>query len=286
MGSRSGDYRLLLSRNYAPSDDLAPYIRRHYVFEAHLPEGFELIDKLMSETTFIRILLKGDWAVELKPGQWSNFGPIPLMGANGVPARVRVRGPFHVVGIALRPTGWRSLFDRPASDIADRAAPLADYWGPLADQLYADVAAGHEDRAIVAAIEAVVRKRLAQGGRRPPMEAIARFEEIARNDSTMPVADAAALIGLSTRQLERICRATFGHTPKVILRRSRFLDTSQAMRGFGEPSAEQLAALRYFDQSHLNREFRHFFGMTPGTFEKTQTPLFTAGLKLRADGLT
>jgi len=42
--------------------------------------------------------------------------------------------------------------------------------------------------------------------------------------------------------------------------------------------------LRYFDQSHLNREFRHFFGMTPGQFEKATTPLFTAGLKLRADG--
>ncbi len=107
---------------------------------------------------------------------------------------------------------------------------------------------------------------------------------IARHDSTMPVADAAARLRLSTRQLERICRATFGHTPKVVLRRSRFLDTSQAMRGFGEPSADQLAALRYFDQSHLNREFRHFFGMTPGSFERTATPLFTAGLKLRADG--
>ena len=39
---------MLLSRNYAPSDDLSPYIRQHYVFEAHLPEGFELIDQLMS----------------------------------------------------------------------------------------------------------------------------------------------------------------------------------------------------------------------------------------------
>ncbi len=117
---------MLLSRNHAPSADLAPYIRQYYVFEAHLPADFELIDKLMSETAFIRILLKGDWAAELDPGIWSSFGPVPLMGANGIPAQVRVRGPFHVVGIAIRPMGWRCLFDCPASDIADRAAGLIE----------------------------------------------------------------------------------------------------------------------------------------------------------------
>jgi len=282
--SQLGGLRLLLSRNYAPSDDLTPFIRQHYVFEANLPDGFELVDKLMSETAFIRILLKGDWAAGFRPGIWSSFGAVPLMGANHVPLPVRVRGPFLVVGIALRPMGWRSLFDCPGSDMADHAVPLSEPWGALGDRLHRDVAAAADDLEIVAAIEDVVRQRLDELGNRPPVESMARFEYIARHDSTMPVADVADLLRLSTRQLERTCKATFGHTPKVILRRSRFLDTSQAMRGFGEPSAEHLAALRYFDQSHLNREFRHFFDMTPGQFEKATTPLFTAGLNLRAEG--
>lgn len=256
------------------------------MFEAHLPADFELIDTLMSETAFIRILLKGDWAAEIEPGKWLSFGSIPLMGANGVPLRVRVRGPFHVVGIALRPSGWRSLFDCPASDYADQAGPLANAWGTLADTLFETVAAAQGDDEIVAAIERLFRQRLASRKPRLPDAAMARFEDIARNDSTAPVADIAQSLGISTRQFERICRATFGHGPKVVLRRSRFLETTQAMRGFGSPSDEQLAALRYFDQSHVNREFRHFFGMTPGMFERTPTPLFTAGLKLRADGLT
>lgn len=276
---------MLLSRNYAPANDLAPYIRQHYVFEAHLPDAFELIDKLMSETAFIRILLKGDWAAEIEPGQWKNFGTVPLMGANGVPLSVRVRGPFHVVGIALRPSGWRSLFDCPASDYADNATALGTLWGPLADQLVHDVEAAADDAQIVAAIEKTFRARLAERKPRAPDHTMARFEDIARNDCTMPVHDIAVRLGISTRQFERICRATFGHGPKVVLRRSRFLETSQAMRGFGSPSTEHLSALHYFDQSHLNREFRHFFGMTPGMFERAVTPLFTAGLKLRADGL-
>ena len=276
---------MLLSRTYPPSADLAGHVRRHYVFDARLPDDFLLIDKLMSETAMIRILLEGDWAAETGPDDWSAFGPIPLMGSNGIPWRVRVRGPFLVVGVALRPSGWAGLFTEPAREIADQARPLAQFWGPLAGELYDGVAAAGDDEAVVAVIEACLRRRIAQLNGPPPSAAMAMFEEIARNDSTIQVAEAARQVGLSVRQLERQCYAAFGHSPKVILRRSRFLDMAQAMRGFSEPSAEQLAALRYSDQSHLNREFRHFFQLTPGQFDKVTTPLFTAGLKLRADGL-
>jgi len=277
---------LLLSRSYPPSADLAPYVRRYYVFDARLPDDFLLIDKLLSEQAMLRILLEGDWAAETGPDEWTYFGPIPLMGPNGIPWRVRVKGPFLVVGVAFRPSGWSALFDAPASTIADTAAPLPDLWGTLGTQLHEEVseAAGSDD-AIVAVIERIFRQRLAARGNHQPSVAMALFERVAREDSTTPVARVAERVGMSTRQFERHCKASFGHSPKVILRRSRFLDMAQAMRGFSEPSDEHLAALRYFDQSHLNREFRHFFELTPRQFEKVTTPLFTAGLKLRAEGL-
>lgn len=275
---------MLLSRNYAPSEDLTPFVRRHYVFEARLPDDFVLIDKLLSETAFIRVLLHGDWAAQTGPESWSTFGRIPLMGPNAVPWRVRVRGPFLVVGTSIRPSGWPALFTEPARVIADTARPLQHFWGPLADRLHDDLMAAPDDQATVRALEAALRERLARIGHPAPMPAMAIFEEIARHDSTIRIADAARRLGLSVRQFERQCYASFGHSPKVILRRSRFLDMAQAMRGFSEPSAEQFAALRYFDQSHRNREFRHFFELTPGQFDKATTPLFTAGLKLRAEG--
>ena len=274
---------MLLSRNYPPSPDLSAFVKRHYVFEALLPDDFVLIDKLLSETAFIRVLLRGDWAAQTAPDIWSNFGPIPLMGPNGIPWRVRVQGPFRVVGVAIRPSGWSSLFRDSARIIADTAAPLDRFWGSLADDLHHDLSLAPDDGATVRAIERIIRQRLADVGHPAPMGAMAAFEDIARHDSTIQVADAARRLGLSVRQFERQCHASFGHSPKVILRRSRFLDMAQAMRGFSEPSAEHLAALRYFDQSHRNREFRHFFELTPGQFDKATTPLFTAGLKLRAD---
>lgn len=277
---------MLLSRNYPPSAALSPYIRRHYVFSAPLPPDFELVDQLLSETAFIRILLDGDWAAETAPGAWRFVGPTPLFGANFQPLRVRVRGPFRVVGVAIRPSGWLQLFPTSASQFADRMVALDEHWGDLARQLHDAVAAAPDDEAVVHAIETVVAARLAAvrgNGANPTMAA---FESIARADSTARVADIADGLGVSVRHFERLCHDHFGHGPKAVLRRSRFLDMAQAIRGFSAPSEQELAAMRYFDQSHRNREFQHFVRMTARTFETTPTPLLTAGLKLRAEGIS
>jgi AraC-like DNA-binding protein len=275
---------MLLSRNYAPHDDLLPYIRRHYVFQADLPEDLVITDTLLSETAFVRILIKGDWAAELSPGDWAKAGPVVLFGGNSRPFRVRVTGPFIVAGFAVRPSAWTSLFAHPAPEFADTMCLLSKTWGDEADAMYQAIAAAVDDEGIVAAIETSIRRQIAHIGKPKTDAEIARFESIARTDSARKIETISEELGLSVRQIERRCLQTYGISPKAVMRRSRFLDMATALRGFSTPSEEELAQLRYFDQSHLNREFRHFAGMPPGAFSKAVTPLFTAGLKLRDEG--
>jgi AraC-like DNA-binding protein len=273
----------MLSRTYRPSADLAPYIRRFYVFEAPLPDGAVIEDFLLSETAFVRCLLRGDWAAETSPGEWNTAGNVVFFGANSRPLRVRVKGGFAVTGFAVRPSGWHALFADPHSNLSDKMLPLQQLWGDLANTMMAGVMQASDDDAQLAAMEGALRERIARL-KTPAVDLrMARFEVIARTDSIMRVEDAAAEVGLSVRQLERRCLATFGLTPKAILRRSRFLDTATAMRGFSSPSGGELDALRYFDQSHMTREFRRYTGMTPRTFANAVTPLQTAGLKLREE---
>lgn len=274
---------MLQSRNYAPAPDLDPYIRRHYIFAAELPADYVLIDRLLSETAFVRILLKGDWAAEVAPGWWENAGPVAFFGGNSLPLPVRVKGPFLVAGFAIKPGGWSALFGESACTFNNRMHRLCDIWGGVADDMFAGVAPAQDDAGMVTAMEDAIRRRIATVRRPGEDRQVSRFETIARLDSTVRIDTVAADLGLSVRQLERRCLKGFGLTPKMILRRSRFLDMATAMRGFSDPSEEQLAALRYFDQSHLNREFRRFTGMTPGAFAQAQTPLLTAGLKLRSE---
>ncbi len=275
---------MLASRNYAPSPELNPYVRRYYVFDADLPDDAVIEDSLLAENAFIRVVMKGDWQVETQSGQWVNPGRALLFGSNSQPLKVRVKGPFRVVGFAIRPSAWRSLFKDSATLYVNRMAPLQESWGSLADDLLREIEKAKTDDAVVAAMERAVTAQLAIVKRNKVDKEIAHFEMIARNDSTIRMEEVSRHIGLSVRQLERRCLSSYGISPKAILRRSRFLDMAEAMRGFSSPGDEILATLRYFDQSHLNREFRHFSGMTPGKFAKATTPLFTAGLKLRVEG--
>lgn len=278
---------MLRSRNYAPPPELVPFVRQLFVFRASLPDDFELIDQLISETMVIRVLLSGDWSARFGNGEWRQEGPALLFGQNSRSFTVRVRGPFAVVGVALRPSGSNALFDAKADKFTDSMFALSDIWGDCVERAFAPlVGSDAEDAVIIAAIEACVHERLGMIGTFTTDLAMAAFEEIARTDSTMRVSEAAEHVGLSGRALERRCCATFGLTPKTILRRSRFLDMAAAVRGMSQPDDEERAALRFSDQSHLNREFRHFIGMTPGQFERTPTPLLDAVLKLRADGIS
>lgn len=274
---------MLLSRTYRPSDKLAPYIRRFYVFEAELPDEFLIEDFLLAETAFVRCLLKGDWRGEVAPGEWSNPSPTLFFGSNELPFRVRVKGSFAVAGFAIRPSAWHCLAERSHAEFKDRLLPLEEMVGALAVDMYREVQAASDDAGKIAAMENAAWSRIESVGRFEPDAQMAEFEVISRTNSTMRIEDAADQLGLSKRQLERRCKQHFGLTPKAVLRRSRFLDMAAAVRGFSSPSDQHLAELRYFDQSHLNREFKRFTRMTPKQFEKAITPLQTAGLKLREE---
>lgn len=276
---------MLSSRNYAPASKLLPFLRRFYIFDAALPESFVLEDMLLADNAFVRVLLKGNWSYLDPDGAWTPLSGALIFGANSRAVRVRVQGPFSVASFAVRPSAWTALFDTPASQVADRVLPLAEVWDPaLAGQMESEVLGTSDDAIQVAAMTSAIEHQLATIGHPQIDPIVASFESIARNDSTIRVEEAAKLLGMSSRQLERRCLSGFGLSPKSVLQRCRFLDMASAMRGLGNVDESELAALRYFDQSHLNREFRRYTEMTPGAFQKAVSPLFTASLQLRVDG--
>lgn len=271
--------------HYPPGAALEPYVRRHYVFRADLPHDTIILDKMIAETAFIRIALLGNWSVESgTPGVWQSTSGGQLFGANSKGFPLRVVGPFLIIGCSIKPAGWKSLIKQPASHFTDQMVPLEDVFGDIAVDLLGKLDVEQCDEDMVALLEAALQQQINRVGLHQHDSQIEHFETIGRIDSMIRIDAAAAQIGLSVRQLERRCLDSFGLTPKTFLRRCRFLDTAMAMRKLSHPSEEDLAALRYFDQSHLNREFKRFVGMTPKTFQNAYTPLMNAGLRLRREG--
>ncbi len=265
-----------LSVSRTPAESIAGHVARLFVTIIERPADAVLDDFLLHENAYIRVPVVGTWEAPAD-GTWTRYeGPL-LFGAQQRRFPVRARGPVIAAGFAIRPGGWFSFGDAPADALADRVLPVGGDWGAALRWATADV---YDLEQTFARLEQVLRERIAVRAV-PADPVIAAFERIARIDPLRSVAEIAAEFGMSARRLDRVVRAHFGHLPKTVLRRSRFLDAAAVMRGLAVPSADELAELRFYDASHLNREFREFVGMTPAQFRRTPTMLFTPSLEVR-----
>lgn len=83
------------------------------------------------------------------------------------------------------------------------------------------------------------------------------------------VRELAASIGLSERQLRRVCEDAVGLTPKRLLRALRLRRALARARSAPAPSWTTIAAESgYFDQAHLIADFKSMLGVTPSAWRE------------------
>jgi AraC-like DNA-binding protein len=266
-----------LSYNRAPAADLAGWVARLSVTKVDLPSGYTLSCGLFCDTPAARIQLAGDWEFP-KPGGPAPTGRVLFFGPHAHLMPVRVTGNFVSVGVLLRPSATTALMGPTIGNYVDKAVPIA--WDPI-EQLASTLPADGSPEDLLCAVEDLLRQRLANFTPTEPDPITARFEKIAFFDPAMSVAQAAREIGVDRRRLERLVVRDFGMPPKQVLRRARALDMASHLRGVADDEEADALALRYYDESHLIREFVELFGMSPRQFTSLPQPLLTLTLEAR-----
>ena len=88
-------------------------------------------------------------------------------------------------------------------------------------------------------------------------------EEIERRVD-VSTANLAEVACLSERQMRRVFEEYVGMSPKKMLRTKRCLMASKAMLDMGaDDLTDIIFSMGFTDHSHLNKEFKHFAGMSP-----------------------
>ncbi|MFZ3454846.1 helix-turn-helix domain-containing protein [Arthrobacter sp. 7Tela_A1] len=97
-----------------------------------------------------------------------------------------------------------------------------------------------------------------------------RFEELIEADPSLTRVDQAAdLMGVSVRSLQRIARKHVGLPPLAMIRRYRLQEAAERLRtdpGLG--IADVAAELGYADHAHLTDVFREVLGFTPSGYRR------------------
>jgi AraC-like DNA-binding protein len=198
------------------------------------------------------------------------FGHAVVSGVRSSYCVRDTRVPSCAVGAHFQPGGAAALLGVPADDLAERHTALVDLWGSAAERAREHLLALRSPGARLDALEQLLLARLS--GARAPHPAVrlalARFDD-AR--AVPPIGEVCREAGTSHRRLIEVFRRSVGLTPKVYCRVRRFQRAiERAARGGPEARpvrwAELAAACGLYDQSHLQREFLAFAGMTPGAY--------------------
>lgn len=269
-----------ISYNRAPAPDLAPWIGRLYLTDVTAPADHKLECGLFNDSAMIRLQLSGDWTAETVEGPRRNSRAALFFGPQDRRMPVTVTGSFFSIGCALRPGTGHAVSAANASDFLNRIVDCDSLGlpGAMALDLIEPVA---DPEARLLLMEELIRQVLQRPGVAEPDPVTVRFELLAFTDPSASIAEFAADCGITQRQLERIIRRDFGMAPKQVLRRARALDMASHLRGVADQAEAEELILRYYDQSHLIREFTQLFGMSPTQFVKRPQPILTLALESR-----
>lgn len=282
LSPRSGTTRegQPLSLNRAPAADLDPWIARLYATVVEAPDGHRLDCGLFNDTSIIRIQLKGRWYARTLDGDRELERAALVFGPQSRLMPVSVTGSFISVGISLRPGTGHALRRLDASKVVDRLVPCEEF-GLSGESAFALLDRHEDPAAWLDDLEHLCREFIAASDGRQPDPISTRFEVLAYTDPSASVAEFARDCGIDQRRLERIVRRDFGLPPKQVLRRARALDMASSLRGVADREEAEDLALRYYDQSHLIRDFTDLFGMSPRQFVATPLPILTLALESR-----
>ena len=266
--------------NCAPSEDLAPWIARLYVAKVRSKSAPRVSCGILSDTANIRIQIEGSWTATNPAGPFVPSSPIMFLGPNSRRIAVEATTTFVATRLGFRPGACHALQGPVLRDMIDTGVP-GEALGMDVPSILERFTPGAEPLEWTAVLEGIIRRRVEKFDGALPDPVTSQFELQCYEDPTITVAEAARRCGVERRRFERIIQRDFGMSPKQVLRRARALDMASHLRGVADRDEAESLMLRFYDQSHLIREFSALFGMSPSQFAQRPQPLMTLGLETR-----
>jgi AraC-like DNA-binding protein len=197
-------------------------------------------------------------------------------GLHTVPALITHDGRQSGIQLSLSPLGARAILGLPAGELAGIDLEGSEVLGSLAWEIQERVQAATTWRERFAILDALLLERIRGdlGGaartaaRETDPEVSYAWHRLLASGGSIPISELAMLTGWSDRHLRARFAAEFGLTPKAAARVVRFdLARRQLQRraasGRRLDLAELAARFGYYDQAHLDAEFRVIAGSAP-----------------------
>ena len=210
-------------------------------------------------------------------------------GLHSSPALVTHDGFQSGVQLALSPLGARAILGVPAGELAVIDADGADVLGGFAAEVHERLreASGWTDR--FAVLDELLAARLADAGPGTSTEVDYAWKRLLAVGGDLSIAELATETGWSETYLRKAFKSQIGLTPKAAARvirfhRARLALQRRAAAGRRLDLAGLAVGCGYYDQAHLDLEFRALAGSAPTSWLAQEYRNFQAFTEVAAEG--
>ena len=189
-----------------------------------------------------------------------------VAGLHGGPALMEHAGTQEGIELRLAPPVARMLLGVPLSELTGGVVELEDVLGPEGRELPERLAGTPGWAARFDILDTVLARRVADAtAPRPDM--VRAWRRLRDSEGRLETTALAAELGCSRRHLARRFREEVGLAPKAFARVLRFGRVTRRLRGADPGRLSEIAQdCGYYDQAHLNRDFREFARLTPSEY--------------------
>lgn len=207
------------------------------------------------------------WEIE-DPGARSERRNSFVAGMHAAPSFVAATASaWACIELRLTPLGARRVLGLPMHELANRTVELDDLL-PRAHDLTGRLRETNSWQERFDLVEAFLARRLADS--LPPSPEVEwSWQRLRGTGGRASIGALAAELGWSHRRLIARFREQIGLAPKAAARVLRFDRAVTALRSSAGGLAEIAFDCGYFDQAHLNRDFRELAGTTPTAFRES-----------------
>lgn len=275
---------LISVRFYPPPEDLRRYFTTFYVTDIDPGEADALHDSLHPEWGGVRFFSPRGVVAWTDQGDRLEGSLFQAQGPSTHPVHFAMPK-ARLWGFGLLPLGWAKFIRQPAAELANRLLdgnthPAFAPFRPLAATIFSGALdeTAELDR-LVAFFRSLSAKEPADANR------ILAIHAALVDPQLTTVQELVERVAASQRTVERISYRHFGFSPKLLLRRQRFMRSlAQFMV---DPSLKWIGAMdcHYHDQAQFVRDFREFMGVSPREYSSQPHPVLEPILRERNKAL-
>ena len=270
------------ARFHKPPKHLERFFTTFCFGTVEVPDGGTVRDSMQPEWGTLRFFHDAAPSIELAGSATLSEARFVASGPTSEKIDYAI-GTTRFWGVGMLPMGWAAFAGSSAHMMADRVVdglidPGHSKFLPLADMLL-NTRMSEQDQ-----LEQIIQffsGDCERAKREDPR--IASIHHCLLTSDLPNVKTMAEECGIGGRTLERLCRQAFGFSPKLLLRRQRFMRSLADFMLDPKGSWSNSIDSAYYDQSHFVRDSHRFLGMTPGEYAALDHPILSGFMRDRAN---